>query len=390
MFLPSFLYTITPFQWFLLGLLLVVFAVQLYFYLHYYSAVLQWKKKIKRNEVSFIADQPPVSVIICAKNESENLQKFLPKVLEQNYPNFEVIVVNDGSTDESEDLLVEMAHCYPQLYHTYVPSESKVISSKKLALTVGIKAAKNDLLLFTDADCYPSSKEWISNMVRNFTTQTDFVLGYGAYEKKKGLISHLISFDTFFIALQYMGFAIKGRPYMGVGRNMAYRREVFFKMKGFASFLHLQSGDDDLFVNKAATHYNTRAEVSPESVTLSPPNTTFRSWFIQKERHLSTAALYTSQSKWLIGWEVLTRGIFYAVIVGLCCFVQVPLLIIAGVFFLLRLMVQLLVVNLSAKQFGERKFFTSLVVFDIFLPLVNLYIFTINRLFHRGKGYRWK
>ena len=177
---------------------------------------------------------------------------------------------------------------------------------------------------------------------------------------------------------------------MGVGRNMAYRREVFFKMKGFASFLHLQSGDDDLFVNKAATHYNTRVEISPESITLSPPNTTFHNWFVQKERHLSTASSYTSQSKWLIGSEVLTRGLFYALVVALCCFMQQPLIIIAAVFFLLRLLIQLLVINLSAKHFRERKFFLSLLIFDIFLPLVSLYVFTLNRLFHTSKGYRWK
>ncbi len=211
------------------------------------------KRKANKGNIHFQTAQPPVSVIICAKNESKNLSDFLPSILTQDYPNYEVIVVNDGSTDESEIVLANLERTYKHLYHTYIPENVKVMSPKKLALTVGIKAAKYDYLLFTDADCQTVSDKWIANMMRNFSPETDFVLGYGAYEQKPGFLSHLVSYDTFFILLQYMGFAYRGKTYMGVGRNMAYRKQLFFDRKGFASILHLQSGDDDLFINKAAT-----------------------------------------------------------------------------------------------------------------------------------------
>lgn len=375
--------------WVIVGIFLFAFAVQLFYYLYFYSAVLGFKRRIVKAEVPFLSSYPSVSVIICARNESENLAKYLPSVLNQKYPSYEVVVVNDGSSDETKTVLTALAAEYPHLYHTYVPQEAQVMSPKKLALTVGIKAAKNDLLLFTDADCSPISEFWIKNMVKNFTPQKDFVLGYGAYEQKKGFLSHLISYDTFFIALQYMGFAIKGHPYMGVGRNMAYRRQVFFNMKGFASMLHLQSGDDDLFVNKAANQTNTRVEINPDSVTVSSIKETFKDWYIQKERHLSTSSYYRSGSKNMIGFEVLTRGLFYLSLIAISVLSPLLLTLIALGVFILRYTTQALVVNLTAKHFKERRFYLSLVLFDILLPTITCYVL-LDNLFRRKTKYKWK
>lgn len=375
--------------WVLIGLFLLSFVVQLFYYLYYYASVLGLKRSIIKADVPFLSSYPGVSVVICARNESENLIKFLPSVLKQSYPNFEVIVVNDGSSDITTNVLTEMALEYPHLYHTYVPQEAQVMSSKKLALTVGIKAAKHELLLFTDADCKPVSDYWIKNMVRNFTPQKDFVLGYGAYEQKKGLLSHLISYDTFFIAMQYMGFAIKGHPYMAVGRNMAYRKQLFFNMKGFASMLHLQSGDDDLFVNKAATRTNTRVEINPDSATVSTIKESFKDWYIQKERHLSTASYYRSGSKNMIGVEVFTRGLFYASLIAVCILAPLMVGIIALSLFLLRYLTQALVINITAKHFRERRFYLSILLFDILLPLISLKAMMENK-FRRTAKYKWK
>ncbi len=375
--------------WVLMGIFAFSFIIQLFYYLYYYTSVLSFKKKVIKAEVPYLKDFPPVSVVICARNESENLTEFLPSVLNQKYPNFEVIVVNDGSSDESKTVLAQFQQQYPHLYHTYVPHDAQVMSPKKLALTVGIKAAKSDILLFTDADCKPKSDYWIRNMVRNFVDGKNFVLGYGAYEKKKGILSHMISYDTFFIALQYMGFAIKGKPYMGVGRNMAYRKELFFNMKGFASMLHLQSGDDDLFVNKGADKTNVRVEINPDSVTESTIKPTFKEWFVQKERHLSTASYYKNASKSIIGCEVFTRGLFYLSLIGVLLYAQPIVAIVAGLLFILRYSIQAIVINLSAKHFKERLFWLSILVFDIMLPLITLYAMFGIKL-RRKRKYQWK
>ncbi|HJV77225.1 MAG TPA: glycosyltransferase, partial [Paludibacter sp.] len=325
------------------------------------------------------------SVIICAKDESDNLRKFLPFVLQQDYPNFEVIVINDGSTDESGTLLNDLSVEYPNLRTTFVPVGANNLSTKKLGLTLGIKAAKNDLLLFTDADCMPEDKFWIARMARNFNPETEFVLGYGAYFNKKGFLNRLITYDTLFIALQYLGMAAAHKPYMGVGRNMAYRKETFFAQKGFASTLHLSSGDDDLMVNKASTSENTRIEISPDSITWSEPNQTYKGWFYQKKRHLSVSAYYKSSSKFRLSLEPMTRGLFYLAFIAALVFGGLIVQIATGVLFLARLIVQLCVINGSSKHFGERKYILTLPIFDIYLPLVSLYILTIGKTTSRRK-----
>ena len=372
------------------GILCLAFFYQLYFYLRYVNGVLRLRSKTIKNKISFLTEQPPVSVIICAKDEANNLRQFLPFVLQQEYPDFEVIVINDGSTDETQTLLNDLCVEYQNLRTTFVPVGANNLSTKKLGLTLGIKAAKNELLLFTDADCMPEDNTWIARMARNFTPETDFILGYGAYLNKKGLLNRLITYDTLFIALQYLGMAIARKPYMGVGRNMAYRKETFFAHKGFASTLNLISGDDDLLVNKASNSKNTKVEIAPDSITWSEPSITFGEWFFQKERHLSVSSYYKASSKFRLFLEPMTRGLFYLALILSFVFGGLIIIISAAVLFLARLILQLIIINNSSRHFGERKYLFLLPVFDIFLPLVSLYILTFGRITSKEKSVRWK
>ena len=365
--------------------LLTAFTVQLFYYLYYYRKILSRGKKIRKGKITFSDKKPPVSVVICAKNESENLQKFLPSVLTQNYPNYQVIVVNDGSNDESEEILAIFSQEYPHLYHTYLPQTAKFISTKKMALTVGIKAAKHDIVLLTDADCEPAGKDWITNIVRNFDEKTEVLLSYGAYFKEKGVLGKLISYDAFTIALQYMGFALAGKPYMGVGRNLAYRKQLFFDNKGFASHLNLQSGDDDLFFKEVATKRNTQVEISPESITYSVPKQSFKSWRIQKSRHFTTAPYYKASTRLRIGGETASRFLFYVAIIALAATQNLWIVGFAGGIYLLRVLVQLLVINRTARKMNEQRFYFSALLFDIILPIINLYIFIFCRRKSRMK-----
>jgi glycosyltransferase involved in cell wall biosynthesis len=370
----------------LLACFVIVLGIQLFYYLYHFQSILRYARKQKKGIVPFLDSQPPVSVIICSRNESEHLKQFLPSILEQDYPQYEVIIVNDGSTDATDELLRNFSKKYPHLYHTFVPASANVISTKKLGITIGIKAAKYDLLLFTDADCRPASNHWISSMVRNFTQGTEFVIGYGGYQKTKGWISKLITFDTLLIGIQSLGYALNGHPYMGVGRNMAYRKETFNREKGFSKFLKLQSGDDDLFVNSHANEFNTRVEISSESVTWSVPKDNFQSWFRQKERHLSTAKYYKGHSLLMLGTEVLSRGLFYAFFIAILAISPMLLKLIAIALFLTRYAIQCYTINKIAKLWNERSFYILLLLFDLYLPLVNLYI----QLFRKKTYYQWK
>jgi cellulose synthase/poly-beta-1,6-N-acetylglucosamine synthase-like glycosyltransferase len=348
----------------------VAFIHQIYFYLRY----LRLGGKVTPKTDSDI-QLPAVSVIVCAHNEYDNLQDYLSILLEQDYPCYEVIVVDDSSEDGSDLLLERWSRQYSNLYHTFVPRGARVLSNKKLALTIGIKAAHHDYLLLTDADCRPESKHWIREMMQGFSKeQTELVVGFSPYFEKPGLLSHLIGYDTLFNGLQYMGMARAGKPYMGVGRNLAYKRDTFFSTGGFKGLLSNRAGDDDLFVNRIATASNTIVVNNQDSLIWSVPKTTWREWFHQKRRHLSVSPQYRTRSKIQLTLEPLSRGIFYACVLVSAIIGSIELISIALALFLLRLLVQLIIINISARRLNMRRYGLGVIAYDIFLPLITLYI----------------
>jgi len=367
-------------EYFLFGTFAFALLVQLFYYLFFYSRMLFYKVEDKKNE------QFPVSIIICAKDEAQNLEHFLPSVLEQDYPDFEVIVVNDGSEDETEDVLKRFDNKYKHLYVTKLPQSASRRQGKKLAVIIGLKAAKNDWVLLTDADCEPVSKNWISKMQANFKENTEVVLGYGGYFKRKGFLNRLIRFDTLFIAMQYFTFAKAGIPYMGVGRNLAYRKSVFFDNKGFASHLKIKSGDDDLFVNKIAHKKNTALELSPDSFTRSIPEKRFSSWYYQKKRHLTTGKYYRFKHKFVLGLEIFSRFLFYiSLIAGL---IYTPYWLVFTSAYLIRLILQLIILYGASVKLKEAGVFYFGIIFDFILPLINFTIIFSNfRLRKRRNGF---
>ena len=354
----------------LLVIIGVAFIHQIYFYLRY----LRLGGKVTSQTDSDV-QLPAVSVIVCAHNEYDNLQDYLSILLEQDYPCYEVIVVDDSSEDGSDLLLERWSRQYGNLYHTFVPRGARVLSNKKLALTIGIKAAHYNYLLLTDADCRPESKHWIREMMQGFANQqTEVVLGFSPYFEKSDLLNHLIGYDTLFNGLQYMGMARAGKPYMGVGRNLAYKRETFFSVGGFKGLLGNRAGDDDLFVNRIANAANTVVVNNPNSIVWSVPKTTWREWFHQKRRHLSVSPQYRTRSKIQVTLEPLSRVIFYANLLISAIVGNIKLISIALALFLLRLLVQLIIINVSARRLNMRGYSLGLIAYDIILPLITLYM----------------
>ena len=365
----------------------VLLIVQLIYYLGLYNRIHTHNLAVGKDEVHFGRELPPLSVVICARNESENLRRNLPAILKQDYPDFEVIVINDGSTDESEDLLSELEEEYPNLYHSFTPDSARYISRKKLALTLGIKASKYDWLVFTEADCTPVSDKWLRRIARNFTPSTDIVLGYSGYERGKGWLHKRVSFDSLFTSLRYLGFALAGKPYMGIGRNLAYRKELFFKVKGFSTHLNMQRGEDDLFINQIANENNTRVETSPDSVIRMQPVERYKDWKEEKVSYMATARFYKGSQRWLLGLETATSLLFYVaclsgIVFGILSFHWLA----AGLVLLLwivRYSAQAYVINKTANEMGDnRSYYFTLLVFDIIRPLQSLK-FRLYRLYRR-------
>lgn len=371
------------------GIFIVAFIVQLVWWLTYFTGIIRYNRKVRKGKVKYSDAKPPVSVIICARDEEENLTHNIPLIMSQDYPDYEVIVVNDASTDATDEVIGQFLTQYPNMRTTYVPENAKFIDSKKFALTLGIKAAKNDILVFTDADCVPESNNWLDNIVRNFDEGTQIVLGYGAYKHKKSFLNWLQVFDTLFIGLQYFNYSLAGKTYMGVGRNLAYRKSMFLNSKGFSKHLDIQSGDDDLFIMEVSTQTNTKVEFQNGSKTISEPKPTLHQWFRQKERHLSTGSYYKTSTKMLIGSELAFRVFFYAsLIASLIIGNFITAYIVAGCF-VLRYITQYLIINRTATILGERHYYVGILFLDIVIPLINFFVNTHSKL-RGGTVYKWK
>ncbi len=370
--------------WIISGAVLLFFLIQLVYYLWIYRKPFVYARKKDKSQV-ISENLPSVSVVIASKNESENLAKYLPAILEQDYPDFEVIVVNMGSTDETDVLLKAFNQKYTNLYHTYVPAEAENINEKKLALTLGIKAAKKDVVLFTEAYCVPVSDKWIQEFANEFSKGNDIVLGFCKLEiDKKMAMRKFILYDNMIHGIKYLSLAILGKPFMGIGRNLAYRKEIFFEEKGFSSILNIEGGEDDLFINRIAKKRKVGVAISPKSMTRSDVVNSFSTWRALKSKYHYTKQFYRGASSFIFGLETFSKFLFYlSVAVGIAygiIFENRLLIALIGFFFIVRFIVQLIVVIKNSRLFGAGRYHINLLFFDIFQPFNN---FTFRKYANR-------
>jgi len=340
---------------------LAAMVVQLWQYLYYYTRLAFYKEK------DLISYTPPASVIICARNEEDNLIELLHFILEQDYPEFEVVVVNDCSIDNTADILKELNKKYSNLKIVTIQESKNHSHGKKVALMMGIKGAKYDHLLLTEAGCKPNSKYWLKNMMQHLNSETEIVLGYGAYEKRSGILNKITRFDTFMIALNYLSFTLAGKTYMGTGRNLAYKKSLFFKMKGFASHYHIDSGDDDLFVNEAATKHNTKIEVNINSYTISRVKKSFKEWLLYKSRQGKSFKHYNFKSKIILTIFLFSQYLFLLSFIALLILSYLPIIVLTV--FLLRLIILMILYSKSMSLLSEK----DLLIFSPLMELILLF-----------------
>jgi len=365
-------------------LIFVVFCIitfiQLFYYLFFFLRLALFKNKARN-----VSQTHPVSVIICSRDEAHNLVKNLPGALVQKYPTtHEVIVVDDNSLDESKYLLEEFQRKFRQLKLVELKQEARFIPGKKYPLSVGIKTAKYEIVLLTDADCVPASEFWIEKMQEGFTDGIEIVLGYGAMHKTKGLLNKLVRWETFHTALQYLSYAKSGLPYMGVGRNLSYKKSVFFRHKGFSAHNHVPGGDDDLFINKAATKKNTAIVIDKEGFTLTAAPKTWKQWIRQKKRHYTTSKYYKSGHKFLLGLYAFSLFVFYPLfIVSLFVFDWRLTLGVFGI----RFLVQAFIIFKTTRKLDEKDLFPWFLFFDVWMFLY--YLFFATSIFKKPAK-KWK
>jgi glycosyltransferase involved in cell wall biosynthesis len=351
------------FPW--LELFFIVFClitlVQLFYYGWFFRRLAFYSPREKGH-----SQQHPVSVIICARDEAARLETHLPGSLVQTYPStHEVIVVNHNSQDDTRFLLDEFKKTFKGLHIVNLEHEAIGIPGKKYPLSMGIKEARHEIVLLTDADCMPATEFWMQKMQDGYDNGIEVVLGYSPYKKSPGFLNKIIRFDTFHTALQYLSYALAGQPYMGVGRNLSYKKDVFLRNKGFSAINHLPGGDDDLFINKVATRKNTAIVIDPDTFTMSEPKKTFGEWFRQKSRHYSTAKYYKPQHKFLLGLYAVSQFLFYPLLLISLFFDWRVALSLYGA----RLIVQGIVFQKTMHRLGEDDLFPWWWLLDLWMFL---------------------
>lgn len=369
---------------------LVAFAIQLFYILIIFGRI----SFFYQNKTSDLnkTNQEGVTVIVAAHNERDNLQKLIPILCSQKYPNFEVMIINDRSSDGTKNLLEKMMAIYPQLRTVTIAYTPGHVNAKKYALTLGIKMAKNDVLLLTDADCLPKSDKWIDLMTAPIRQENKtFSLGFSQYNSSEGLLNRWIQYETLWTGIQYMSFALWKAPFMGVGRNLCYRKSFFLKKKAFKGLWHIECGDDDLFVNLHATGKNTAVVVDPESLTLSKPKTTWKAYYSQKRRHFHAGKYYRLVDKTKIGLYSATHLVF--LLMGLVLLVFLGLAQkweqfsgIIGIIVVRSILLASVFTSARKKLEGKNKVFGTMFFDFMYLG----YFWIIGTIGYQSKKVKWK
>ena len=358
--------------------------IQLVFYLGLFLKLAAYRPRSDKQTYDTNNKSQPVSIIICARNEAANLENNLPYILDQDYPEFEVIVVNDDSTDLTQDVLARISGQNERLRVIHIKKKKPGQVGKKFALAKGIESAQYELLLLTDADCRPESRDWIRLMQNQVRGNTEIVLGYGPYWKQSGFLNKFIRFETAYTAIQYFSFALVGLAYMGVGRNLLYKKKLFKLAGGFEAHKTIASGDDDLFINAVAKENNVEIELHNNTFVYSNPKKTWKEYYRQKKRHLSTGVRYKFVHKALLGLLSLSHFIHYTGgIVLLLKFSTIFVLII----YVVRIIVVILVYAATFNKLRESDLLKWVPILDAAYILYYV-LFAPALLF--GKTDKWK
>jgi cellulose synthase/poly-beta-1,6-N-acetylglucosamine synthase-like glycosyltransferase len=373
--------------WFLFGIGLVIQGV----YLLVIFGRTAWFKSSAKSSNSENSSEG-VTIIVAAHNEFQNLKKLIPKLFDQDYPKYDVMIVNDRSTDRTKRLLEEMMALYPRLRSVTVKYTPSHVTAKKFALTLGIKVAKNDVILLTDADCMPNSNQWLRKMTAPIREEgKTFSIGFSGYQEKSGALNTWIQFETILTALFYLSFGLWKAPFMGVGRNLCYRKSFFMDVKAFKGIWHLEGGDDDLFINHHATGKNTSVVIDPDATTISIPKENWKDYLVQKKRHLHAGKHYRGEDKRKIGLYSLSHALFWIGGIGLLIYFGFEkqwehFLVVFGIILLRSLLVWSIFRSASVKTQGTPAA-TLAPVNDLFYLV---YFWILGTVSHQSKDIKWK
>lgn len=349
-----------------------------------FTSLIHARLSFYKNRTNKIEKPVGVSIIIAARNESDNLYENLPSILNQDYPEFEVIVVNNQSIDETSWLLTAFQQQYKNLHIVELEKNKHIRPGKKLPITLAIKGAKYDYFLLTDVDCKPKSNQWIKKMSAQFISKNEIVIGYAPYTKGKGFLNKLIRFDVAWVGINYISMALSKLPYMANGKNLAYSKKIFDSVNGFKSHYAVSSGDDDLFIQEAAKNSNFSVEIDSETFCFAPAPTSWTNWMAQKAKNYATSSRHKLIKKCVLGIYPLSLILMWFLFVPLLLNVDLRNLVLG--IFLSTLGYKWFVQGRCMMKLKENNFIKFLPFWDLLYALLMPIIYYLTE---RQKFYKW-
>lgn len=324
-----------------------------------------------------------VSIIVCAHNEVQNLKELIPILLNQQYPDYEVIIIDDRSTDETKTII----NTYPNLIYEFINRTPNQVNPKKYALKCGIEKANYDVILLTDADCRPNSEHWLYHMQQKLLPQTDIVLGLSPYQKQTSILNLLIQFETYYTSLQYLNATLWNIPYMAVGRNLMYRKHLF-DQKWWERFKSITGGDDDLLIGWKSNSKNTNICINIEAQVISLPKLTWKAWLRQKWRHLSVGTYYKPKIKLLLGLlnfsQIGFHSLFWILLIGQVCIFTHEAYLLGGLY-LARLFIFVIIMKYYLQKIKGKINWMFLPFLELFYTIYLLGVGTLAMSIKRNK-----
>lgn len=369
----------------ILIIFLICLIIQLFYHWGVFSKVAFYKKNARPK---LDEELEPVSVVLCARDAYEYLVELIPTLLKQDYPDFEIVMVNDCSDDETEEYLKDLERKEPKVKPVQLKQHLNFFNGKKFPLSMGIKSAKNDLIVFTDCNCMPVNDQWLRSVVNCYNKRTEIVIGYSPYVQKKSTLNRIMRFDALQNGLLFLSAALNHHPYMGVGKNLSYRKELFYRNNGFISHYTTTVGEDDLFICQVATKKNTEVLIDAENAILTTPTSSFKLWMRQKSSRYSTVSKYNTRARLSLSLFYISQFLFYASFIALLCLtpafcitngsaLYIPIL---AFLFLLRFGTQLFIYSKASKRLGEKGLLPGLLIYDFIFAFLTPWLRLLGRM----------
>ena len=370
---------------------MIVFGVSLLIQLLYHWGVFSKVAFYKRNARPKLDEElEPISIVLCARDAYEYLVELIPVLLQQDYPDFEIVVVNDCSDDETEEYLKDLERKEPRVKPVQLKQHLNFFNGKKFPLSMGIKSAQNDLIVLTDCNCMPTTDQWLRSMANRYNNRTEIVIGYSPYVYKKSSLNRIIRFDALQNALLYLSAALRHHAYMGIGKNLSYRKELFYKNKGFISHYTTSVGDDDLFISQVANKKNTEVLIDAENAILTTPPSNFKTWVRQKSSRYSTIKKYNFTTRLSLSLFYASQFLFHASFIALLALYASPAFVINDIallyipvlvfFFLLRFGTLLFIYHKASKRLGEKGLLPGLIAYDFLFAFLSPWLRLMGRM----------